>query len=275
MTRRARRRSDASRPHPRRDGRCRRRCRCCSASSPAMSTATPTLRCSACSPPRSPAASSSPAPSSSRTITALPASCSPSSPSVAPAAVTAALIGLARDAGRAALPLMLALEALLLAVFVAIILFGPPIKGASDWHGIVAGLFAAMAMGAQSVLVRLLMKGIPQTNVMTGNMTQVGIETTELILAWRRLRAQPARRNRRQRIPRRPQAAFLVLSVAIGFFVGAAAGADRLRRHRPARGARCRRHRRGARALGALSRARPKIAYAAQSPRRGKDGKME
>jgi hypothetical protein len=31
-----------------------------------------------------------------------------------------------------------------------------------DWHGIAAGLFAAMAMGTQSVIVRLLMHGIPQ-----------------------------------------------------------------------------------------------------------------
>ena len=93
------------------------------------------------------------------------------------AAVTAALITLARQQGRAGLPWMLGLEALLLMVFVAMILFGPPIKGANDWHGIVAGLFAAMAMGTQSVLVRLLMKGIPQTNVMTGNMTQLGIES--------------------------------------------------------------------------------------------------
>src|SRR5665213_1450640 len=63
------------------------------------------------------------------------------------AALTAALIGMARDGGRAPLPWMLALEAVLLAVFVAIVLFGPPIRNARDWHGIVAGLFAATAMG--------------------------------------------------------------------------------------------------------------------------------
>src|SRR5580700_9540661 len=45
------------------------------------------------------------------------------------AAVTTALIGLARDAGRAALPLMLALEAVLLLVFVAIVLIDPAIAG--------------------------------------------------------------------------------------------------------------------------------------------------
>src|SRR5580693_505836 len=102
------------------------------------------------------------------------------------AAATAALIGLARNSRRAALPWMLALEAALLAIFTAMLLFGPTIQNARDWHGIVAGLVAASAMGAQSVLVRLLMKGIPQTNVMTGNMTQLGIAMTELIVARRR-----------------------------------------------------------------------------------------
>jgi uncharacterized membrane protein YoaK (UPF0700 family) len=138
------------------------------------------------------------------------------------AALTAALIIWARNAGRATLPAMLFLEAVLLAVFCAMILFGPPIKNATDRHGIVAGLVAASAMGAQSVLVRLLMKGIPQTNVMTGNMTQLGIALTELIMAWRELRrgltdAQEFEKVRDQLL--------IVLSVATGFLVGAAAGA--------------------------------------------------
>jgi len=141
------------------------------------------------------------------------------------AALTTALIGLARDGGRAALPWMLALEAVLLGVFVAIVMLGPPIKNARDWHGIIAGLFAATAMGAQSVLVRQLMKGIPQTNVMTGNMTQLGIATTEIILAWRRLgrsRHDPAAVRDFEEV--RSQL-MLVLSIAVGFLVGAACGA--------------------------------------------------
>ena len=59
------------------------------------------------------------------------------------AAMTAALIALARERGYAPMPWMLALEAALLAVFVVIILFGPDVNGANDWHGIIAGLFAA------------------------------------------------------------------------------------------------------------------------------------
>jgi len=144
---------------------------------------------------------------------------------VVAAALTAALIGIARDKDRAALPLMLALEALLLAVFTAMLIFGPPVRTATDWHGIVAGLFAAAAMGTQSVLVRLLMKGIPQTNVMTGNMTQLGITTTELILAWRRFtRSRRGAAAVREFEDVRGQL-LIVLAVALGFLLGAASGA--------------------------------------------------
>jgi uncharacterized membrane protein YoaK (UPF0700 family) len=139
--------------------------------------------------------------------------------------LTAVLIALARDAGRAALPWMLAFETALLAAFVAIMLLGPAIKGAGDWHGIVAGLFAASAMGSQSVLVRLLMKGIPQTNVMTGNMTQLSIAATELIIAWRRFTRSRGGAGARREFEKIRGQLLIVLAIAVGFLVGAAAGA--------------------------------------------------
>ena len=141
------------------------------------------------------------------------------------AAVATALVILARQTGRATLAHMLALEAALLAIFAALILFGPPIKDARDWHGITAGLFAAAAMGTQSVLVRLLMKGIPQTNVMTGNMTQLGIAMTELAVAWRKLaRSRHSPDDVREFEYVRSQL-LIVFSIAVGFLVGAASGA--------------------------------------------------
>jgi uncharacterized membrane protein YoaK (UPF0700 family) len=141
------------------------------------------------------------------------------------AALTTALIALVREHGTAPLSSMLCLEAVLLAVFVAIILFGPKLGGANDWRGIVAGVFAASAMGAQSVLVRLLMKGMPQTNVMTGNMTQLGIAITELIMARRRFdHSQHGAEAVRAYAEVRDQL-LTVLSVASGFLAGAAAGA--------------------------------------------------
>ncbi len=144
---------------------------------------------------------------------------------IAAAAVTTALITLARDSGRAPMPCMLALEAVLLAVFVAIVLLGPDIRGAADWRGIVAGLFAASAMGTQSVLVRLLMKGIPQTNVMTGNMTQLGIEMTEFVLAWRRQLRDPANPENAGEFASLCKRLAVVLSIAAGFILGAISGA--------------------------------------------------
>jgi uncharacterized membrane protein YoaK (UPF0700 family) len=144
---------------------------------------------------------------------------------VAAAAITTVLIVIVRDAGRAALPWMLALETALLAIFTAMLLFGPAIQNARDWHGILAGLIAAAAMGAQSVLVRLLMKGIPQTNVMTGNMTQLGIAITELLMARRRFaHSRHGAEAVREYEAVRDQL-LTVLSCAVGFLVGAAVGA--------------------------------------------------
>ena len=119
---------------------------------------------------------------------------------------------------------MLGLEALLLALFVGIMLFGPAVRDARDWHGIVAGVFAAMAMGAQSVLVRLLMKDIPQTNVMTGNMTQLGM-ASELIMARRRFDHSHQGETAIRDFDRARGRLVTVLAIAIAFLLGAAGGA--------------------------------------------------
>ena len=144
---------------------------------------------------------------------------------VVAAAATAALIIMAREARSAALPWMLGLETLLLAGFAAIVVFGPQVRDARDWHGILAGVLAAMAMGAQSVLVRLLMKDIPQTNVMTGNMTQLGIAVTELLIARRRFdHSRHGTAALRDFADARARL-ITVSAIAAGFLIGAAAGA--------------------------------------------------
>ena len=144
---------------------------------------------------------------------------------VTAAAMTAAFCIAARDARRGLLPWMLGLEALLLAIFVGIMLFGPAVRDARDWHGIVAGVFAAMAMGAQSVVVRLLMKDVPQTNVMTGNMTQLGIAATELIMARRRFDHSRHGDTAVREFAQARDRLVTVSAIAAGFLVGAAAGA--------------------------------------------------
>ena len=103
-------------------------------------------------------------------------------------------------------------------------MFGPAVKNAHDRYGIVAGLFAAMAMGAQSVLVRLLMQDIPQTNVMTGNMTQLGIAVTELVITGRRS-ARSSAGAAASEVAKARSRLITVLAIAIGFLAGAAAGA--------------------------------------------------
>jgi uncharacterized membrane protein YoaK (UPF0700 family) len=82
-----------------------------------------------------------------------------------------------------------------------------------------------MAMGAQSVVVRLLMKDIPQTNVMTGNMTQLGIAATELIMARRRFDHSRHGDTALREFAHARERLVTVLAIAVGFFVGAAAGA--------------------------------------------------
>jgi uncharacterized membrane protein YoaK (UPF0700 family) len=141
------------------------------------------------------------------------------------AALTAGLIGFVRDQGRAALPWMLAFETALLAVFTILLLIGPPPNSVADWHGILAGLFAAMAMGTQSVIVRQLMRGIPQTNVMTGNMTALGVETTALLLAWRRRARDPGDQEHEREFAAVRSRLLIVLAIAIGFILGAVCGA--------------------------------------------------
>jgi uncharacterized membrane protein YoaK (UPF0700 family) len=144
---------------------------------------------------------------------------------LAAAVATTALILSAGEARRAMLPWMLALEALLLAIFAAIVVFGPAVSDARDWHGIVAGIFAAMAMGAQSVVVRLLMKDIPQTNVMTGNMTQLGIAVTELLMTRRRFAGDPRGEAANRAVAQVRARLLIVLAIAVGFLAGAASGA--------------------------------------------------
>jgi uncharacterized membrane protein YoaK (UPF0700 family) len=82
-----------------------------------------------------------------------------------------------------------------------------------------------MAMGAQSVLVRLLMKEVPQTNVMTGNMTQLGIAITDIVMAWRRFARSRHDASATAEFEKVREHLLTVLSIALGFMAGAASGA--------------------------------------------------
>lgn len=141
------------------------------------------------------------------------------------AALAAGLIGFIRNLGWNGLPWMLGFETLLLGIFSFLMLANPAVASAGDRHGILAGLFGAMAMGTQSVIVRLLMRGIPQTNVMTGNMTQLGIETTSLLLAWHRCARNPTDLENEKEFAAARARLLVVLAITTGFLLGAVFGA--------------------------------------------------
>ena len=94
--------------------------------------------------------------------------------------------------------------------------------------GILAGLFGAMAMGTQSVIVRLLMRGVPQTNVMTGNMTQTRRRDDRACCrpGCQRVRDPDDLDEHRANSPRCARGFLIVLAIAIGFLAGAACGAS-------------------------------------------------
>jgi uncharacterized membrane protein YoaK (UPF0700 family) len=99
------------------------------------------------------------------------------------AALATVVVSVARHAGWRASPFVLGLESLLLAGLLMTVLIVPDLKDPDQPAAIVAGLFGLCAMGVQSAFVRLLMRGVPSTSVMTTNTTQVAIDATELLLA--------------------------------------------------------------------------------------------
>jgi uncharacterized membrane protein YoaK (UPF0700 family) len=141
------------------------------------------------------------------------------------AGIAAAIIIVRRGAKRSSLPLVFALEGVLLAGFVALMLYSWPITDPDAWLGAIAGLLSAAAMGVQSALVRLLLRGVPQTNVMTGNSTQLAIDATELLYARLRPARVAADPDLTAQIAEARKRFATVFAILMGFLVGALAGA--------------------------------------------------
>ena len=130
-----------------------------------------------------------------------------------------------RERPRAALAWSLGVECLLSIGFFAACLAGVPFSGPDAPGAIVALLFGMAAMGAQSALVRLLMRGVASTNVMTTNTTLLAISTAEILLGWieRRKAGPSGSSNACYAQARREFAALLPLG--LGFLGGTALGA--------------------------------------------------
>jgi uncharacterized membrane protein YoaK (UPF0700 family) len=100
--------------------------------------------------------------------------------------VAATLVAIAGHAvARRALAAALALETLLLIGFATTFAAGSPFVGPGTAPVVAASMFGLAAMGVQSALVRLLMRGVASTNVMTTNTSQIAVDATQLV--WARL----------------------------------------------------------------------------------------
>ena len=106
-------------------------------------------------------------------------------------AATTLLVAFADERRVPALPWCLALESALLTGFLVAGIAGSPFNVRGAPLEVAAGLFGLSAMGVQSALVQLLMRGTPSTNVMTTNTTQLSILATQTFLFWHVRRRAP------------------------------------------------------------------------------------
>jgi uncharacterized membrane protein YoaK (UPF0700 family) len=123
--------------------------------------------------------------------------------------------------GLPALACALGLETALLAGFAAIMISIHPLP-APPPEAFAAALLGLAAMGAQSALVRLKLRGVASTNVMTTNTTQIAIEATQAFLTF-------AQRRRDPEVARQHAAAChglaRMLPLPLGFSFGVVSGA--------------------------------------------------
>jgi uncharacterized membrane protein YoaK (UPF0700 family) len=137
--------------------------------------------------------------------------------------VAATLVAIMGHAlARAALASTLVLETLLLVGFVATFAAGGPFGGAASTLAVTASMFGLAAMGVQSALVRLLMRGTASTNVMTTNTSQIAIDATQLVCARLCGPGDAAAEAQRQLCRRRLRSG---LPLPLAFLAGTAAGA--------------------------------------------------
>jgi uncharacterized membrane protein YoaK (UPF0700 family) len=95
----------------------------------------------------------------------------------------------------------------------------------NDAAAVCASLCGLAAMGVQSGLVRLLVKGAPSTNVMTTNTSQLAVDTTELFLTARARRRAPDDAALAAELARVRERLGRLWPVVLGFLAGTIAGA--------------------------------------------------
>jgi uncharacterized membrane protein YoaK (UPF0700 family) len=130
-----------------------------------------------------------------------------------------------RERPHAVLASSLGIECLLLVGFAISCLAGMPFRDTEAPAAIVTILFGMAAMGAQSALVRLLMRGVASTNVMTTNMTLLAINATEILLGWIERRKAGSTGSLNPNYAQAQNEFAALLPIVLGFFVGTALGA--------------------------------------------------
>jgi uncharacterized membrane protein YoaK (UPF0700 family) len=139
--------------------------------------------------------------------------------------VTTLVVAVARGRGQATYGWTLGLEALLLTCFLLIGVSASPFRSPNGIAELATAFFGLSAMGVQSAQVRLVLKGVPSTNVMTTNTTLIAIETTEIALAWWRLRTSRADSDEIARFTAARGRLMQLVSIALGFLAGTVLGA--------------------------------------------------
>jgi uncharacterized membrane protein YoaK (UPF0700 family) len=141
------------------------------------------------------------------------------------AAVTTTVLAVMLERrGRTALRWVLGLECSVLTGFLLTALIGAPLSDPNAATVTAASLLGLFAMGAQSATVRLLMKDVASTNVMTTNTTQIAIDATELVFAWQARRRAPANAALMAAYDAARARFGALFAIMLGFLVGTAVG---------------------------------------------------
>lgn len=139
--------------------------------------------------------------------------------------VTTIVVAVARGRGRATYGWTLGLEAILLVCFLVIGVSASPFRSPNGLAELATAFFGLSAMGVQSAQVRLVLKGVASTNVMTTNTTLIAIEATETALAWWRHRTTGADSDELVRFTAARGRLMQLVSIAFGFLAGTVLGA--------------------------------------------------
>ena len=130
-----------------------------------------------------------------------------------------------RERPHAALAWSLVVECILLVGFLASCLTGMPFRGPDAPGAIIALMFGMIAMGGQSAMVRLMMRGMPSTNVMTTNTTMLAINAAEILLDCIKRWKTDAHGGLNPDYARARDEFAVLLPLGLGFLGGTALGA--------------------------------------------------